>query len=233
VNSDARAATPRSPTAAWRLRVGRQRALMALFDLGRRKGFGLRAARLYAFGVFVWYAVAIWLARGSEPTVTQGLFHAALVSLSWVVGALAALGTAQISANQTERAGLEALATQRGFSERDMSSARFLASAERVAKLIGVPALLLVGVAAARGSSPTWALVTAPAVALYAALLGLGSAFLAQLSAELAPRHPRALLAALVLGPLLLSEAYPAIPSLPGALSALLERLLQAGAALA
>jgi hypothetical protein len=233
VNSDVPAATPHSPTAAWRLRVGRQRALMALFDLGRKKGFGLRAAWLYAFGVLAWYALAIWLARGSEPTVTQGLLHAALVSLSWVVGALAALGTAQNSAQQTERAGLEALATQRGLSQRDMLRARFLANAERVAKLIGVPALLLVGVAVSCGLTLTWALVTAPAVALYAVLLGLGLALLAQFSAELAPRHPRALLAALVLGPLLLSQAYPAIPSLPGAFSALLNRLLQAGSALA
>ncbi|HTA92911.1 MAG TPA: hypothetical protein VK745_25210 [Polyangiaceae bacterium] len=205
---------------------------MALFDLGRRKGFGLRAARLYAFGVFVWYAVALWLARGSEPEVSQGLLHAALVSLSWVVGALGALGTAQISANQSERAGLEALAAQRGFSERDMLRARFLVSSGRVAKLIGVPALCLVGVAVACGLPAMWALVTAPAVALYAVLLGLGLAFLAQFSAELAPRHPRALLAALVLGPVLLSRAYPAIPSLPDALSMLLDRLLRAGAAL-
>jgi hypothetical protein len=206
---------------------------MALFDRGRKKGFGLRAARLYAFGVFAWYAVAMWFARGSEPALTQGLLHAALVSLSWVVGALAALGTAQVSAQQTERAGLEALAAQRGFPERDVLRARFLASAERVARLIGVPALLLVGSAVTCGLSPTWAVATAPAVALYAVLLGLGLALLAQFSAELAPRHPRALLAALVLGPLLLSQAYPAIPSLPGAFSALLDRLLQAGAALA
>ncbi len=233
MSAETRAAASTFSLAAFKLRLGRQRALIALFVLDRKKRFGLRAARWYAFGVFAWYAVAISLVHREQRALIQGLVHAALVSLSWVVGALAALGTAQNSANQTERAGLESLAQQRGFSERELFSARTWANTERVATLIGGPALLLVGVAAARGLSPSWALVTAAASALYAALLGLGLALLAQFSAELAPRHPRALLAALVLGPLLLSQAYPAIPSLPGALSTLLDRLLQAGATLA
>jgi hypothetical protein len=71
----------------------------------------------------------------------------------------------------------------------------------------------------------------APAVLVYACALGLTLSVLAVLSAELAPRHPRALLLGLVLCPLLFSQAYSAIPSLPGLFSVLLSRLLEAGAA--
>jgi hypothetical protein len=68
-------------------------------------------------------------------------------------------------------------------------------------------------------------------VLIYVSALGLALAVSAQLSAELAPRHPRALLLALVLGPVLLAQAYSAVPSLPGLFSALLSRLFSAGAA--
>jgi hypothetical protein len=224
---------PHPSLAALRLGLARERALIALFDLGRKKGFGLRAARVYAFGVFVTYALAMSLAHGSDRRAAlQGFLHAALVSLSWVVGALAALGTARALAQEANRDALSALARQRGFSQHAILRARTLAGALRVARLIGIPALLLVGVAVARGQSLAWALVTAPAVLVYAVVLGLGLALLAQLSAELSRRHPRALLAALILAPMLISAAYPALPSVPAACAALLDSLLRSGAAL-
>jgi len=95
-----------------------------------------------------------------------------------------------------------------------------------------LPALLLVAVGLARGATLPWAFALAPAVLVYACALGLALSLLAVLSAELAPRHPRALLLALVLCPLLFSQAYSAVPSLPGLFSVLLSRLLDAGAAL-
>jgi hypothetical protein len=205
------AALPAFFSGFW-LRVQRERALIALFDLGRQKGYGLRAAKLYAFGVFVGYALAISLLHGSERgRAIHGFVQAALASLSWVVGALAALGSAQALARQSERDALGALALQRGFQR---------------------PALLLVVVGLARGATLTWALSVAPAVLVYAGALGLTLALLAHFSAELSPSHPRALLSALVLGPLLVSLAYPAVPSLPRLFSGLLSRLLAAGAAL-
>jgi hypothetical protein len=215
------------------LRLQRERALVALFDLDRQKSFGLRAAKLYAFGVFASYAVAISLTRGSGRSLEiHGFVRAALVSLSWVVGALAALGSAQALAGQSERDALSALALQRGFAATALLRARTGAATVRVARLVGVPALLLVAVGVARGGTLPWALSVAPAVVVYAAALGLALALLAHFSAELSPHHPRALLALLVLGPLLLSLAYPAVPSLPRLFSDLLSRLLTAGAAL-
>jgi hypothetical protein len=109
--------------------------------------------------------------------------------------------------------------------------ARTWAATVRVARLVGIPALLLVGVGIARGATLRWGLLVAPAVVVYAGALGLSLALLAHFAAELSPRHPRALLTVLVLGPLLLSLAYPSIPSLPRLFSGLLTRLLAAGAA--
>jgi hypothetical protein len=226
-------ATRRSPLAELWLTVRRERALVALLDSGRQKSRDLRAARLYAFGVFASYALAILLSRGVDrQPLIQSYVRAALVALSWVVGALASLGSARVLAEHAELDGLTALALQRGFSESALLRARTLATAQRIARLIGVPALLLVLVGLACGATLPWAFAVAPAVLVYACALGLALSVLALLSAELAPRHPRAFLLALVLCPLLLSQAYSAIPSLPGLFSLLLSRLLAAGAAL-
>jgi len=224
-------AAPRSPFSDFWLRFHRERALIALFDLGRQKSVGLRLAKLYAIGVFAGYAIAIGLTRGSSRAASiHASVQAALVSLSWVVGALAALGSAQALAQQSERDALSTLALQRGVSHSALSRARTWAAAVRVARLVCIPALLLVGLGVARGAPLLWALSVAPAVVVYAGALGLVLALLAHFSAELSPRHPRALLTILVLGPLLLSLAYPAIPSLPRLFSGLLSRLLAAGA---
>ncbi len=211
----------------------RERALVALFDLGRQKTYGLRAARLYAFGVFVSYAIAIALAKGTEQgQAIHGFVKAALIALSWVVGALATLGATQALAQHTERDALAALAIQRGYVASALLRARTLAAAQRIARLVGVPALLLVVVGLLRGATLPWACAVAPTVLVYACTLGLTLAVLAQFAAELAPAHSRALLLALVLGPLLISQVFPSIPSFPQLFSALLTRLLAAGAAL-
>jgi hypothetical protein len=224
---------PTSRISAFWLRLQRERALIALFDLGRQKSAGLRLAKLYAVGVFIGYAVAISLTRGSgRRALIHGFVHSALVSLSWVVGALAALGSARALAQQSERDALSALAMQRGFSTSALRRARTWAAGARVARLVAIPGLLLVAVGVARGSSLPWALTLVPAVVVYSSVLGLTLALLAHFSAELSPSHPRALLGILVLGPLLLSLAYPRIPNIPRLFSELLARLLANGAAL-
>ena len=226
-------AEPRSALSGFRLRLHRERALIALFDLGRQKSPALRLAKLYALGVFASYAVAIALTRGEgRADAIHGFVKAALISLSWVVGGLSALGSAQALAQQADRDALAALAVQRGFRPSALQRARTWAATVRVTRLVGTPALLLILVGVTRGGTLRWALSVAPAVVVYAGALGLALALLAQLSAELSPRHPRALLAVLVLGPLLLSLAYPTVPSLPRLFSALLSRLFAAGASL-
>jgi len=230
VTSHPAAHSSEPPWRAFALRLARERALVALFDLGRRKGFALRAAQLYAFGVFICYAILIWLADGEhQRSELSSLMYAALVSLSWVVGALAASGTVRNLARSPDRAGLVALALTRGFSHRDVTRARSIATALRVTRLVAIPALLLLALTLVRGQTPGFVVSRAPAVVLYATLLGICLAVLTELSAALAPRHARALLAVFVLGPLVLAQAYVWMPNLPAAFASLLDRMFAGG----
>lgn len=222
-----------TPLARFRFGLQRERALIALFDLGRQKSWGMRAARLYAYSVGISYAVLLLLVGGGHRTAAMHeLVRAALVSLSWAVGALGALGAARTLAEQPSRAALEALALQRGIAPSAFPRAQVLAAALRIARLVAVPALVLVAVAAARGANLRWAASMAAALALYATVLGACLGLLAAFAAELSPRRPRALLAALVLVPLFAAQAYPAIPSLPGFFGRLLSLLLSQAEAL-
>lgn len=214
-------------------RIQRERALVALFDFGRRRRLGLRAARWYAFGVFLSYSVALVLTQGAEPgRGFHHLVHAALISLSWGVGAPAALAAARALAEPGDRCALVALSVQRGFSRAALVRARTLAGAVRIARLVAAPALLLVALAVLRGAHPAWAVAVAPAVIVYAAALGACLAVSAYFAAELSPRYPRAFLVLLVLGPVLIQQAYTPLPSLPSLLAAVLNQLLEAGAEL-
>ena len=219
---------PAPPGLLWR-RLGRQRALVALVEAARKKSRGLRVARAYAFGVFLSYALVIVLMRGPDSrATTQGFVRAALEALSWVVGALAAFGTAQALAER-ERGGVDVLAAQRGFSRAALLGAYFVAAARRITLLVGVPGWALLIVALLSGQALAWAALTAFGIAIYALLLGASLAALALVSAELAPRHARPLLAGLVLVPLLLAKLYPGTPNLPEVFGALLERALKLG----
>jgi hypothetical protein len=231
----ARLDAKRSPWAELRRGIARERALIALFDLSRKKGFALRAARLYAIGAFAGYGAAILLARGGDRrALIQGLVHAALGSLSWVVGGLAALGAGQALAQPTSPSSdaLTALALGRGYSPSALLRARTLSTAVRVARWVGLPGVLLVIVGLARGATPLWALAVAPAVVVYASALGLTVAVFALFAAQLAPRRPRWMLIALVLGPHLIAQAFHGFPSPIELLSSLLDHLLDSGARL-
>jgi len=233
VTTDFRAQPNELPRRGFAQRLARERALVTLFDLGGRKGFALRAAQLYAFGVLVAYAALMLLMNGEQRRAElSSVLYAALASLSWVVGALAAFGTARNLTRSPDRAGLVALARSRGFSARDMLRARVLAASLRVARLIAIPALLLLALTLVRGQTASFVLLRAPGIVLYAALLGMCLAILAEISAELAPRHTRALLAALVLGPVLFAQVYAWVPSLPATFASLLDRLFTSGGGL-
>ena len=169
----------------------------------------------------------ILLARGTERGVLMHRFvSSSLGYLSWVVGALATLGAARALALSTNREALEALALQRGVAANAFARAHVLAAALRIARLIALPVLLLIGIAAARGANLTWAASTALFSLAYAAVLGLCLAVLALFAAQLSPRWPRSFLAALVLVPLFAAQAIPNVPSVPGLFGQLLRQLL-------
>ena len=187
----------------------------------------MRAARLYAFSVFVGYAVMILLARGTDRgLVMHRIVSSALGYLSWVVGALATLGAARTLARATQRDALEALALQRGVAASSFERAHVLATALRITRLIALPVLLLIAIAAARGARLPWAASAALLSIGYAGSLGLCLAALALFAAHGSPRWPRVLLAALVLVPLFAAQAFPSVPSVPGLFAQLLRQLL-------
>ena len=222
-----------SPWAELQRGFTRERTLIALFDSGHRRSFARWLTRWYAFGVFVSYAAAILLARGSDRSAQiHGFVRAALVALSWVVGAFAALTAARTLAQPSSphSDALGALALSRGYSQSALLRARTSSVAVRIARSVGLPGVLLVAVGLVRGATPLWALAVAPAVIVYAYALGLTLALLALFSAQLSARRPRAMLVLLLLGPLLLAHAFPGFPSPIGGLSWLLSHLLDNGA---
>ncbi len=224
----------RSPWTDFQRGVSRERALIAVFDRAQ-KSVGQRAARFYASCIFLGYALAILLSRaGDRRALIQGLVQAALVALSWGVGAPVALATARTLAQPSSpnSDALAALALARGYSQRSLVRARALSAAARVARGVALPGVLLVAVSVLRGATLLWALSVAPAVIVYASTLGLSLAGLALFSAELTPRRPRTLLAFLVLAPLLLAQAFPGFPVPISLLSSLLGHLLDSGAQL-
>ena len=223
----------RSRLAEFERSVRRERALVALFDHGQRRRFGWYVARCNAFVLFAGYAIAGLLSTaGDRAALSHTLLQRALVMLSWGVGAPAALAAARALAEHADRDALATLAVQRGCSKWSLLRARSLAVAVRIARLVALPAILLVAIALLRGAPLPWALAVLPAVIVYASALGLGLALLAYFSAELSVRHARATLLLLVLAPYLVSKAYSGVPSLLGLYSGLLSRLLDAGARL-
>lgn len=231
----------RSLWAEFQRGVWRERALVALFDSGHKQGVARWLTRWYAFVVFVSYAVAILLSRGGDRTAEiQSFVHAALVALSWVVGALSALAAARALSRPSSPGlglgaldALDTLALARGYTQRALLRARTLSLALRIARSVGLPGVLLVALGLARGAAPIWALAVAPGVVVYASVLGLSLALLALFSAQLSPYRPRAMLACLLLGPMLLAHAFPGFPSPIAGLSWLLARWLNSGASLA
>jgi hypothetical protein len=218
-------------TLGQRTSLARALSLVQACDGEQRRLFELKSARLYAFGVFVSYALLMLVVRGREQRLVLGnLTHDALVTLTYSVGTLSALGAARGFSRSQQWQPLRALAAQRGHAPAALAQARLLASAYRSTLLLGSPALALVLLAWACGTSAGFTVTTGTALVLYALLTGLLLAGLARLAAWLSPRHARAWLLLLGAGPLLIGLGFPWFPSLPGGLSWALERIAQLGA---
>jgi hypothetical protein len=230
--------TPARAPAHTRLvrRVQRELSLIRLCRAAQGKSYGIRAARLYAFGVAVSYAIAIgFAARSDGVRVSQGLILKALAVLSWIVGALVSLAAARDSTRDSGR-DVTALAHQRGFSGAELERARVLAAAWRSARLLILPALLLLGMALVRWHSfgtLAWALVLAAGVVLYAGSLALTLAVLTRLAVAVAPAHARLLVVLFVIAPLVLARTWPDVPNVPAIFAWLLGRVDQLGALVA
>jgi hypothetical protein len=219
-----------------RTTLPRVAALIRLCEARLLELFGVRAARIYAFGVALSFAVLMLLAGSSDRRqALHGLFFDALSTLSWVVGGMVGLSAARDLRARDADDGISSLVRQRGHGERELEQARFLAATLRVARLVAVPGVVIALVAALRIrtlASLPWCAYLCAAPIVYALLLGAGVSLLARGSAMLLPSHGRALFALLAIVPELLRQSFSDMPSVPAFYGFVLRQLADWGARL-
>ncbi len=227
--------TPSPVASTTRSRRSRRAALVRLLDRRLRGHFAALAARALSTLIALGYgglvvAVAIVGAGGSaDVVVTRALFW-----LSWVGAGGVALA-ASAPERGTEAEAVRSLAAQRGFSLRDLAMARAVATARRVLRTAGIPAVCVAALALAVSGSfgllwPRLLLVVG--VGVYTLFLAIVVTLLVELSRALSARHTRATLALLVLVPHVLRVLWPHVPSVPALFGAALGQLARLGAQL-
>jgi len=196
----------------------------------------MKAARVLGFSIaLATLVMMLVLSSGSGRDVVDVIVVRSIGLLSWLVGGLAALSAARDLDADDTRDGIFALVAQRGYSRRMLVWARAAATVQVVARLVGTPALVLalVAVLMSRSGMQTLArILLCVGIVGYVALLGVVLGLLARWSAAYAPRHGRALLAAVVLGPELVKYVSERVPSVPALFGWLLEQLVRVGSAL-
>jgi hypothetical protein len=207
--------------------VGSPRALVRFCSNAQKRLWGLRLGRMYGFGIGFSYGALLLIGPASLATAAE-LWVRALGTASWVAG-IGALSLATDLSARDATLGITSLARLRGVRERELERARSIAGALRLATTVLVPGLMLAVALLLRfrtlhGSlaALALALLTLP----YAALVGGTLAPLARACSGWLPGRGRLLLLALVLGPWLFGSGMGLhVPSIPGALSWLLEQL--------
>lgn len=202
--------------------------LVALCERRLADAFGGRVARFYAWGVAVSYALALFVTKSrSEAILSQ-----ALVALAWIPTGIVALGAARDQARLDDEGGFVALVRQRGFDAQGLELARFLATARRIARVTGWPALVLVLVRASLARSTDAALASAWSAlgaAVFLLSLAVSVAALARASAILSGGRGRWTLVAIVLVPHVANALFPWMPSVPKMLAAILDIFFSTG----
>lgn len=200
--------------------------LTAFCDRRLGDAFLVRAAGTYGTGIAVSYALAIAL----EPSAAASLLDRALTTLAWVPGAVIALVAARDADGAGDASGATHLARLRGFGTAELSRARLLGTALRIARTVGVRALLLALFAASRAQESAaaearWVL----GVVALAVVLGGVLALLARLAATILPERGRLVLMGGVAVASVLGVLWPAAPSLGDFFGALAPSLLGVG----
>jgi len=198
---------------------------------------GVRMARISGFLLMAGFGCAMLiLSTRSDPSAQTMLSIEALAWLSWLVAGLAALSTAQDLSARDDRDGITTLLRQRGYDSRARRRARCLASMYVITRTALVPALgicaLALALAKSLGAAAAHALQCAGSLG-YLVVLGVVLGAFARWCAAISPRHGRALLLGLVVGPHLARSVWPTVPSVPALFSALLSHLQRLGELLA
>ena len=208
----------------WRRRL----SLVAAYDREQRRGWGIRLATIYSWGIAVAYLAALLILRASSATDLLGVVVVrALGQLSLIGGGLVALAVARRIAEEPHA--LAPLLIQRAFTGAEQRGGAVLGAAYRVALVVGLPALSLSAIAlllSDDGQTAALRLGLLAAVAVYVLLLSLLLGPLAYWCAVISPERPRLLLAAVLLGPELAARVWGGVPSIPALFERLLELLL-------
>jgi hypothetical protein len=219
--------------AARRLSIlGRVRPLSDFYERRLRERFGMRTARVYAFGLAVSYGVLAVIASGAGARAARDLVVRELVAASWVVAGLAALSLATNLSRLDAEQGVEGLLAQRGTSREELGLARWFVGARRIAFMVAFSALAVCASAALRIRSLSDAgalLALALSAVIYSLVLGAAVSALARAAATLAPSNGRSLFVALIVVPHAARALWPSLPSVPAAFSSLLGLVARAG----
>ncbi len=213
---------------------GRLIALAGFYDARIRALPGVRAARWIGVLVALGFAgVMLVLALAGGRDVLDVIAIRGVEWLAWLAAGVAALGSARDLATLDAREGLAALALQRGYAKGELTLSRTIASIRCIGRAAGWPALALSMLALLLSGTLELALQRALlclAVVGYVALLAVVLGTLSRWSANLSPRRPRTVLVALLLGPYLLRELWPLVPSVPSFFARLVPHLIAIGA---
>ncbi|MDI1448807.1 hypothetical protein QHF85_32370 [Polyangium sp. 6x1] len=179
-------------------------------------------------------ALAIVL-RATEGTSAplEGLVGLGAASITLVAAAPTTLAAASDRTAEDREAGIEALAATHGVHAQSLHAVRWIASMVQIARSVGLPLVGLALVTVALSSSASMAMrriVFALGLFVFSVSAGATLGTLAAFSARMGGRRGRVLLAAIVIVPWMLAElAGRGTYSIPGALSALLSLLVDAG----
>jgi hypothetical protein len=201
-------------------------SLAAFCDRRLGDAFLVRAAGTYGSGIALSYAIAIAI----DPPASAFLLDRALTTLAWVPGTVIALVAAREAGGAEDTNGAAELARLRGFGAKELSQARFLGTALRIARAVGVRGLLLALFAASRAAESSltelrWVL----GVAVVALVLGALLAGLSRLAAAVLPERGRFVLMAGVALASVAAALWPAAPSLGSVFGALAPGVLGIG----
>jgi hypothetical protein len=120
-------------------------ALVTLLRGALARRWGVRAARIYAVMVSISVTATIWyLARTYGPDMTTvSLVARASALLTWIAGGIAALALAVPPKDAALASGVTALASSRGFDDKELARAEMLATIRLLAEVIAVPIAII------------------------------------------------------------------------------------------
>ncbi|HVK66809.1 MAG TPA: hypothetical protein VM694_20130 [Polyangium sp.] len=181
---------------------------------------------------FASLAIVLRATEGTSAPL-EGLVGLGAASITLLAAAPTTLAAASDRTAEDREAGIEALAATHGVHAQSLHVVRWIASMVQITRAIGLPLVGLALVTVALSSSGSMAMrrvVFALGLFAFSAIAGATLGTVATFAARMGGRRGRVFLAAIVIVPWMLAElAGRGSYSIPGALSAMLSLLVDAG----